>query len=263
MENNENDKILDLFTGQPMTEEDLEFTKELEGCDVFDTYEGHGTVLNEEKWGVYQQLAESFNNLLGKDKAILKVRHSECPYPMSDFDCITVTFPVISSPEAETRKVIADAINACDMFCISSGNDKKVRMTFSVLNIWKDFGYKERPKMNIDPKSFKDIQELHLAIWELVMESSAFDETEFDCDAVALYLTWFGLTDDQIAAYRKADVLGDGIMINGAKRTLPYDILNIFLRLRDSKGYFANGGEDGVVFHAYEESDCLIRNAEK
>lgn len=259
----ENDKIIDLFTGQPMTKEDLEFTKVLEDLDWDDLDEGCGTVLNKEKWELYQRIARYFDNLLGNDSAILKVQYSDKPYPASDTASVQITFPIISTPKPETRAAIADAITVCDMFCVLSGEDKRIRMLFSVHNIWKDFGHKEEPEMDINPKNFKDIQILHRAIREFIMESPAYDEAEFDCDAAALYLAWFGLTDEQIKAYRKADVLDDGIMINGTKHTLPPEILNIFLRLRDSKGYYTHGGDDGLIFHAYEESDRLIRDAGK
>lgn len=255
---NKDNKILDLSTGQPV--EDLEFLRELEDVDDDDWYEGHGTELNKDKWKLFQQIAKSFNDLIGKDKAIAQVRHSNDPYPFSNTEAVHVTFPVVSAPDAATRKVIADAINACDRFCIFAG-DRKVTMSFSVRDIWKDFDYKDG--LDINPKIFPSIEKLHFVIWKLVSRFDAYDAAAFDCDAVALYLSWFNLTDEQIKAYRKADVLDDGIMVNGKKEALPPDILKVFLRLRDSKGYSTATSKDGVIFHAYEKSDRLIRSVGK
>lgn len=262
MEHSESDKIIEMFK-HPMTEEELDSVMEFDDVDD-DWYEGHGTILNEEKWKLYQRLAASFNALLGKDKALLKVRCSEDPYPFSNYDAVTITLPVVSTPEADLRKAIADAINVCDMFCVSTGDDKKIRMSFSVRNIWNEFDWKDKIELDIDPKNFKDIGRLHFAIQELVTRSDAYDPDEFDRDIVALYLTWYGLTDDEIKVYRKADVLDDGIMIHGEKKTPFPEILGVFQRLRDANGYYTRGDtEDGVIFHKYKDSDYLIRDAGK
>lgn len=115
--------------------------------------------------------------------------------------------------------------------------------------------------MNINPKDFQDIQTMQLAIQDFIMSSGSFDESEYDCDAAALYLAWYGLTKEQIKMFQKDDVWDDGIIIRGKKELLPYNILCVFRRLRDADGYYTASG--GMVFHAYEKSDYLIRRVAK
>ena len=68
--------------------------------------------------------------------------------------------------------------------------------------------------------------------------SECYDETLFDLPAVILYLAWFGLTEEQIINFPKEDVLDDGVMINGEKTEMPFEILQVFKRLRDAEGYY-------------------------
>ena len=52
-------------------------------------------------------------------------------------------------------------------------------------------------------------------------------------------------------------MLDDGVMINGEKTEMPFEILQIFKRLRDAEGYYQQAR--GVIFRAYVYSDNLIR----
>lgn len=111
--------------------------------------------------------------------------------------------------------------------------------------------------MNINPKDFENIQALHRAIQEEIAVSGAHDPAEYDRSAVSLYLSWYGLTAEQIKMFRKSDVLNDGIIIDGKMAQVPSDILDVFIRLRDSEGYYTAG--DRVIYRRYEDSDYLIR----
>lgn len=131
-------KSTNFFANQPADGALQKFMDELDELDLDDLDEDdvHGTDLDEEKWAVYKKFADTFCDLADKDKSILKVLYLEKPNPADDFARVQVTFPIISVPEAETRKAIADAINACDMFFMSAAGEK-VRMSFSFNDIWK------------------------------------------------------------------------------------------------------------------------------
>ena len=104
---------------------------------------------------------------------------------------------------------------------------------------------------------YKNLGMLHQAIQDSIKVSECYDETLFDLPAVILYLAWFGLTEEQIIDFPKEDVLDDGVMINGEKIEMPFEILQIFKRLRDAEGYYQQAR--GVIFRAYVYSDNLIR----
>lgn len=104
---------------------------------------------------------------------------------------------------------------------------------------------------------YKNLGMLHQAIQDSIKVSECYDETLFDLPAVILYLAWFGLTEEQIINFPKEDVLDDGVMINGEKTEMPFEILQIFKRLRDAEGYYQQAR--GVIFRAYVYSDNLIR----
>lgn len=104
---------------------------------------------------------------------------------------------------------------------------------------------------------YKNLGLLHQAIQASIKEAKCYDKTLFDLPAVILYLAWFGLTEEQIISFSKADVLDDGVMINGEKANVPFEILQVFKRLRDSDGYYQQAR--GVIFRAYVYSDNLIR----
>lgn len=104
---------------------------------------------------------------------------------------------------------------------------------------------------------YKNLGMLHQAIQDSINVSECYDETLFDLPAVILYLAWFGLTEEQIINFPKEDVLDDGVMINGEKTEMPFEILQVFKRLRDAEGYYQQAR--GVIFRAYVYSDNLIR----
>lgn len=104
---------------------------------------------------------------------------------------------------------------------------------------------------------YKNLGMLHQAIQDSIKVSECYDETLFDLPAVILYLAWFGLTEEQIINFPKEDVIDDGVMINGEKTEMPFEILQVFKRLRDAEGYYQQAR--GVIFRAYVYSDNLIR----
>ena len=104
---------------------------------------------------------------------------------------------------------------------------------------------------------YKNLGMHHQSIQDSINVSDCYDETLFDLPAVILYLAWFGLTEEQIINFPKEDVLDDGVMINGEKTEMPFEILQVFKRLRDAEGYYQQAR--GVIFRAYVYSDNLIR----
>ena len=98
---------------------------------------------------------------------------------------------------------------------------------------------------------------LYEAVNDSIQLSECYDSTRFDSAAVAIFLSWYGLTKDEIADYRKENVLDDGIIINGEKITPPFHVLHFFTSLRNAKGYYQQA--KGVIFHKYLYSDYLIR----
>lgn len=106
---------------------------------------------------------------------------------------------------------------------------------------------------------YKDIASLSEAIKRTIDNSSAYDVTMYDLPAAILYLSWYGLRPEQISEYTKSNVLDDGLIVDGNKVLVPYSVLEIFKRLRDSDGFYKQGR--GVIFSQYALSDYLIRSA--
>lgn len=104
---------------------------------------------------------------------------------------------------------------------------------------------------------YKNLGMLYKAIQDSINASECYDETLYDLPASILYLAWYGLSEDQIINYPKEDVLDDGIMINGEKIEVPFNVLQVLKRLRDSDGYYQQAR--GLIFHTYVYSDNLIR----
>lgn len=105
---------------------------------------------------------------------------------------------------------------------------------------------------------YKNINMLYEAVKDSIDSSECYDPATFDPPAVAIFLAWYGLTKEEIADYRKADVLDDGIMIKGEKIVPPFHILQFFTALRDSEGYYQQAR--GRIFHAYPYSEYLFRS---
>lgn len=108
---------------------------------------------------------------------------------------------------------------------------------------------------------YKNINMLREAIEDTIKIAESYDETLYDLPAAILYLAWYGLTEEQIINFRKDAVLEDGIMVDGAKIEVPFGIMQVFSRLRDTDGYFQQAR--GVIFHKYVASDYLIRTERK
>lgn len=108
---------------------------------------------------------------------------------------------------------------------------------------------------------YKNVAMLREAIEDTIKASKSYDETLHDLPAVMLYLAWYGLTEEQILNFRKDDVLQDGIMVDGEKIEIPFDIMRVFKRLRDADGYSQQA--KGVIFHKYTASEYLIRTERK
>ncbi len=105
---------------------------------------------------------------------------------------------------------------------------------------------------------FKDLPMLRAKIEEAVRLSGSHDENLYDMHATILYLTWFGLSMDEIINLRKDDVLDDGILLNGKKMVLPYSVCNVLARCRDAVGYSQQA--KGVIFMRYQASEYLLRS---
>lgn len=105
---------------------------------------------------------------------------------------------------------------------------------------------------------YKDLVMLRSAIQDSVRSSQCYDETMFDPAVVSFYLAWYSLSEQEIIEYPKKNVLDDGIIIHGEKLQIPFDILQIFKRLRDATEYHQQAR--GVISRKYVYSDYLIRS---
>lgn len=104
---------------------------------------------------------------------------------------------------------------------------------------------------------YKNVNMLYEAVKDTIESAECYDPSSFNPPAVAIFLSWYGLTRDEIADYRKENVLDDGIIVKGEKIIPPSSVLNFFTSLRDAKGYYQKAR--GVIFHKYPHSDYLIR----
>lgn len=108
---------------------------------------------------------------------------------------------------------------------------------------------------------YKDINMLYEAVVDSIQSSGCYDPLTFYPAAVAAFLSWYGLTRDEIADYRKENVLDDGIVIKGEKIPIPFQVLHFFTSLRDAEGYYQKA--KGVIFYKFLYSDYLIRSKYK
>ncbi len=109
---------------------------------------------------------------------------------------------------------------------------------------------------------YKNVAMLRESIQDTIANgTNVVDKTLYDLPAVMLYLAWYGLTEEQILNFRKDAVLEDGIMVDGIKIEIPFKIMQVIKRLRDSEGYDQQAR--GVIFHKYVASDYLIRTERK
>lgn len=104
---------------------------------------------------------------------------------------------------------------------------------------------------------YKNLSMLHKAIQDSISVSECYDPTLYDLAAVVLYLAWYGLSEEEIIDYQKEYVSDDGILIKGKKIEPPFEVLQVFTRLRDADGYYQQA--KGIIFHTYAFSDHLIR----
>lgn len=111
---------------------------------------------------------------------------------------------------------------------------------------------------------YKNINMLYEAVSETIKAAVAGDSRDPDVflpAAVSIFLTWYGLTLEEITNYRKEDVLDDGIVIKGEKITPPFHVLQFFTAMRDSEGYYQQA--KGRIFHRYLYSEYLLRSRYK
>ena len=120
--------------------------------------------------------------------------------------------------------------------------------------------------ISVDDLSIKDSKHIHYyknlamlqeAIADSVRSSDSYDDTLYDIPSAILYLAWFGFTEDEILNFKKADVLEDGVMKDGVKIEMPYEVCRLIERLRDAEGYYQQA--KGLIFHKYMWSEYLIR----
>jgi hypothetical protein len=84
------------------------------------------------------------------------------------------------------------------------------------------------------------------------------DTTVYSAPICALFLSWLGLTEEEIITFRKDQVLPDGVLVNGEKLELPPFALETMNRYRTTDGYYRKSR--GVIFRPYQESDFLLRS---
>ena len=108
---------------------------------------------------------------------------------------------------------------------------------------------------------YKNINMLYEAVKDTIESSESYDPAMFIPTVVEIFLSWYGLTRDEIVDYLKEDVLDDGIMIKGEKITPQPHILKYFTDMRDAIGYYQQAR--GVIFHTYVVSEYLIRSERK
>lgn len=108
---------------------------------------------------------------------------------------------------------------------------------------------------------YKNVNMLYEAVKETIKTAVADgsrDPEAFLPPAVSIFLSWYGLSREEIADFRKEDVLDDGIMIKGEKIAVPFNVRQFFTALRDSEGYYQQA--KGRIFHTYPHSEYLLRS---
>lgn len=104
----------------------------------------------------------------------------------------------------------------------------------------------------------RDINALRDAIHDTIRVGAKEDASLYDLHASICYLAWYGLSIDQILNLKKADVLADGILLDGKKIEMApcaYLTLNSY---RDAEGF--NQRARGVILHKYKWSEYLLRS---
>jgi hypothetical protein len=95
-------------------------------------------------------------------------------------------------------------------------------------------------------------------IEESIMSSDAYDRCLYDMPRAALYLAWFGLTEQQTLDLLKSDVLDDGVIVDGTKIPVPPSVASALIQCRDSDGYYMVSR--GVRMRPYKPTEYLMRS---
>lgn len=99
----------------------------------------HGTTVNDERWSVYQQITATLLDAKDKNDRILKVHYLSKPNPAERFASIMVVMSQVIGLDKEVKVAFAQAATLCDSIAMTT-TDNKIRVSFSVDNIWKEDG---------------------------------------------------------------------------------------------------------------------------
>ncbi len=104
---------------------------------------------------------------------------------------------------------------------------------------------------------FRNLAHLRSCMEETVRTDEPIDDAKFELHVCASYLAWFGLTIEQICTVKKADVLEDGVMVDGKLVKMPIFVMDQLLDYKESRGFSQQAR--GVIFHTYQASEYLFR----
>lgn len=101
-------------------------------CDDF-----HGTTVNDEKWGVYQQITTALLDAMDKNDHILKVHYLKKPNSEEEFASVMVVMSQMIGLDKEVKAAFAQAATLCDSITMTAMNGK-IRISFTVDGIWTE-----------------------------------------------------------------------------------------------------------------------------
>ena len=88
---------------------------------------------------VYQQITATLLDAKDKNDHILKVHYLSKPNPAERFASIMVVMSQVIGLDKEVKVAFAQAATLCDSIAMTT-TDNKIRVSFSVDNIWKEDG---------------------------------------------------------------------------------------------------------------------------
>lgn len=101
-------------------------------CDDF-----HGATVNDEKWGVYQQITTALLDAMDKNDHILKVHYLKKPNSEEEFASVMVVMSQMIGLDKEVKAAFAQAATLCDSITMTAMNGK-IRISFTVDGIWTE-----------------------------------------------------------------------------------------------------------------------------
>jgi hypothetical protein len=110
-------------------------------------------------------------------------------------------------------------------------------------------------------KFFKDFDSLRETVESMILiaidEYGVIDEARYDTEVAAIYLSWFGVSQEDICKIEKRDLTDSGVMVNGKEVYLPDFVSDFLKKYAVSEGFQQQSR--GLMMRKYTSTSYLLR----